>query len=536
MPNPKDLDLLSRSLSADWPSRIDFFKKFIFENTSIRRMAAGYRDTEEFLHDVFTNVLRSGHSYDADRDVSDWVESVAAWTALERKRFREREGTEVRVSAAVEVDEPEFRSRLSGYAPPAKSPVDSLTNSLAAIAGQAQLAMIAQRARDDSNWEQIATAAGKPLNTIGPLIVRGVDRLARCFGAPPPLNADLESVFSLSQERSSSHDASGRIGPMRLDPVFYGLTPELRKIGLTMPAEVRTIRLWDTARSSKPPAADLRDHMVQCGYCADVLRAMLLMQQALNSGTAAPFRLCPSGFTLHTGHEDASYPPLQEHLQSCELCRKETDALFTHDEQSSAAKPRRAGGQRTKLYAIAAVVILAIAGGLLYYSRTHSSGQNDSASASNSRDAIPIRQVAIDARYSDLAQGVSILDKHWQESIRPQNIDFFNHLVTLFRAGEVPIALVNASPIGEYDPAVELLYGVGMFMQKDMPACYHAMLKSEAMAPRNAFRCWVTMQSALMVGDLKVAEREAGHLEKDPEFGKQAKDLLQKAKARAAGS
>src|SRR5437660_10850291 len=113
MSNPKDLDLLARCLSADWEARVEFFKKFLAGNAHLIRMAAGYRDSDEFLHDTFANVLRTGHSYDPETDLDDWVESVGSWTVLERHRFRDRgtepDAGEVRISAAIEGDEPGAR-------------------------------------------------------------------------------------------------------------------------------------------------------------------------------------------------------------------------------------------------------------------------------------------------------------------------------------------------------------------------------------------------------------------------------------------
>ena len=58
------------------------------------------------------------------------------------------------------------------------------------------------------------------------------------------------------------------------------------------------------------------------------------------------------------------------------------------------------------------------------------------------------------------------------------------------------------------------------------------MLKAEAMQPRNSFRCWTMLQCALIVGDLKVAEREAEHLASDPEYAARAKAVLERARAR----
>jgi hypothetical protein len=76
-----------------------------------------------------------------------------------------------------------------------------------------------------------------------------------------------------------------------------------------------------------------------------------------------------------------------------------------------------------------------------------------------------------------------------------------------------------------------MLYAVGLYQQQAISEAYQAMLKSEAMKPRHPFRCWVMIQCALAVGDIKTVERETDHLKNDPEYGRPSKALLERARA-----
>lgn len=539
MLNPKDVDLFSRTLSADWQSRIEFYRKFILENSRIRRLGSAYRNPEDFLQDTFTNVLRTAHSFQGEENLGDWVESVAAWTGLERQRFRDSEGSveapRVRVSAATEGDEPGFRGRLASYAPPLSGPQDTLAARLISLIGESQYAMLSLRSREGTTWEQVAEAGSKPLNTVGPIVARAADRLARFFGAPPPLNDDLEPVFSWRSEKNPAPNGAertrSRLFAMQTDPSFYSPTPESRKIGLTIPAEVRAITLWDAARSSTPPPPSLRDHLSQCSYCTALLRAMLLVQQALQSGPAASFLVCPGGFTL-LNTDPQSYPPFDQHLAECPTCREELHRMSNREEEASRQPGGASRRRMLKIGAAAAVVLVLGAGAYIGLERSRSVPP---ASVPSSPSEIPLRPMAVDKRFTGLAQPIDVTDKRWLNSVRPQNRDIFAQLITLMRTNRIPLALINASPLADRDPGIEMLYAVGLYEQQSISEGYHAMLKSEAMDPRDPFRCWAMLNCALIVGDLPTVEREADHLAANPDYGKLAKSLLEKARAKSRG-
>jgi hypothetical protein len=81
------------------------------------------------------------------------------------------------------------------------------------------------------------------------------------------------------------------------------------------------------------------------------------------------------------------------------------------------------------------------------------------------------------------------------------------------------------------DPGAQLLYALCLYWQQDQDNGYPAVEKAEAMAPRNAFRCWALLQCALRAGDKAVVLREGGHLAGDAEYGKRAKDIVARVQA-----
>jgi len=542
MVDPKELDIFSRSLSGDRQARVELFKKYIWENSRVRRLANGFRSPDDFLHDCFSNVLRASHSFNKDESLSDWVESVAAWTSVERQRFRDNTNPEeagrVRLYATQEGDEAKNRSRLDSYAPPYTGKDDSAVSRLAKFAGEAPFALVSKRGIENRTWEAIAEESGKPLNTIGPAAVKAVDRIIRLCGAPPPLNADLEPVFASAARRDASSTGGdpskprGRIQAMQLDPAFYAVTPQMRKIGLTVPSEVRTMVLWDAARASTPPEPGLQDHLAKCSYCTDVLRALLLMQQILQKAPSGDFLLCPGGFTLlHT--VGGTYAPLDQHLAECELCRKERDRLLNLDDAEAENRPSVLASAsvmnlRMKIACAVAGVLLILAGG--YFMRRPQAPAPPKLTEVSKPEPPPPPLVPTE-RYRSLVQNVEVNDPRWMAAVLPENRPTFRLVLDEMQSGHLARAEVVASGLSERDPGWMMLYSVILYRRLATAEGYRAMQKSEAMSPRQPFRCWAMMQCAFLAGDMKAAERETEHLASDPDFGPRAKALLARAKA-----
>ena len=544
MSEASERDLLARSLGGDWESRVQLYKRFIRENSRIHRLGARYPNLDDFQHDCFTNILRTGHTFNMGSRLGDWVESVAVWTALERERLRVTGSSGardfVRMCAAIEGDEPADRARLASYVPPRSGPEDSLSSRIAALVGEPQNALLRFEAMENPAWEDAAAIAGKPVNTIGPMLVRAVDRLSRLFGAPPPLNDDLESVFSdvrvakATTEALNSARSKGRVISMQLDRAFYSVTPGMRTIGLSVPNEVRTLALWDAARASGPPAEALRGHLAGCHYCAEVLRALLLMQQALLSGANADFLLCPGASTLMNSSDDAP-EAFHRHLAECTVCRDERTRAFSGEEPGTSPAPRSASAAKLGkkiAWTAAATVIL---GGMVIAGHHYFTTEPTKKAASVSAEAVTeAPQIEFNTKYLDLAQHVRVDDPRMMNSVQPRNQLLIMEAIKDLQGGKRVDAQVISQQLANVynDPGAQMFYAVCLYAEGSTKDAYRELLKAEAMLPRSSFRCWSTLQNALMAGDKAIAEREVGHLSSDPEFGARAKQILAQMRAR----
>ena len=538
MANETDLNLLNRSIRGDWQSRVDFFQKFITDNRRLLRIGARYGNIDDFRHDCFTNILRTSSSIDPEEKLSSWVEWVGLRTAMDRDRVRKPADSglrnRIRMCAASEGDNVEDYKAVS-YVPPRGGPNDSPEARISSIVGEPQFTLLRKLAAENITWEEAAKTVGKPLMTVGPMLVHELDRLSRFFGAPPPLNNDLEQVFSEIRARESAIKHSdplkskGRLFPMRFDPPFYALTPELRKIGLAVPDEVRTLTLWDAARSSTPLNESLKEHLSDCRYCTDLLGALKMLQRALQGGNSADFLFCPGSSTLvkFNGEDNQA---LELHLAGCPACMEERTRVLEGKETNGVQTPGTRANRNRVAWAATGVLLLIIGIGYSAWHR-HSTVNQDIAP----EPPTTVETRYINSRYKDLAQRIPLDDdRKLMATALPQ--DRANVAVALgfLKASNVPESMMTCSKIlaANPDPAAQMLMAVIYYGQQSPAEGYAAMLKAEALSPRDPYRCWATLQCALMADDAKVVQREAEHLASDPEYGAQAKSVLEKVLAR----
>jgi DNA-directed RNA polymerase specialized sigma24 family protein len=535
MASPTELDLFTRSLGGDRRARTELYKKYLHDSSRVCRLGGGYADLNDFLQDTFNNLLRTGHSWDKDDSLSRWVETVAVWTALLNQRqhdmtTRGAKG-EIRMCAEIEGEDTTQREVVNAYAPPLKGPGDSPPARLLGLLSKTEGAVFRKRAMEKGTWEETAAAAAKPLNAVGPIFARAATRLARLFGAPPPMDDDLIPVFARAAVDPLKPE--GRAISLQLDAVFYTSNAETQKIGLTNSYDMRMVALWDTAASATPPGDSLRRHLEQCHYCTDLLRALILMQQALLVSPGAEFRLCPGSFTLANA-PDMVREAFDQHLAQCAICREERtqvlDGQAPHpiNQDGEHGAPRGAG--KKIAWALAALILLG-AGSFAGY-RYLGARQTDVPSTAVVTSEQPT--VSVEPRYRDLVQDVALEDGRIMASVLPENRPAAKYTIDQFALGQWSQALSISSQVAakSKDPGVQMLYAMCLYRSRLMTDGYREMLKSEAMPPRDSFRCWIMFQFSLMVGDKKVMEREAEHLSADPKYKDRVKTILEKVKER----
>jgi DNA-directed RNA polymerase specialized sigma24 family protein len=535
MASPTELDIFTRSLGGDRRARTELYKKFLRDSSRVCRLGAGYADLNDFLHDSFNNLLRTGHSWDKETSLSHWVETVAIWTALinERQRKMSARGTkgEIRMCAEFEGEDATRGEVLPAYAPPLAGEEDSPASRILALLNEPDKTVFRKRALEHGSWEDAATAAGKPLNTIGPIFARVVARIARFFGAPPLMDEDLVPVFA--RAAADPQKPEGRAISVQLDTTFYTVTPEMQKLGLSTAYEARMVTLWDTAASTTPPADALRRHLDQCHYCTDLLRALILMQQALLCPPGVEFHLCPGSFNLSNA-PDMVREAFDRHLAQCSFCREERTQLLDRQAPRNVPEEGRkdeaAGAGKKMMWVVTALVVLGL--GSFFGFRYFAARDNVPASASLNPETLT-PTVSMDARYVKLVKDIPIDDGRILASVKPENRSSAKFVIDQFSLGEVSQALSVSSQLAPKlkDPGIQMLYAMCLYKTQLMTDGYREMQKAEAMAPREAFRCFVMFDFALMVGDRKIMDREAEHLANDPTYGPQVKAIMEKVKS-----
>jgi DNA-directed RNA polymerase specialized sigma24 family protein len=534
MASPTELDIFARSLAGDRRARVELYKKYLRDNPRVCRMGASYADRNDFLHDCFNNLLRTGHSWDKEVNLSRWVESVAVWTALLNERQRDMNARvadgAIRMCAEIEGEDATHGEVLPSYVPPLAGPQDSPSARLLELLTEPERIVFRKRAMEKATWEETAAAAGKPVNTLGPILARVIARLARLVGGPPPMDDDLLPVFSRAS--MDPQKPEGRAISLQLDGVFYAMTPDTQKIGLATAYDVRVIVLWDTAASATPPSDALRRHLDQCHYCTDLLRALILLQQALVYAPGAEFHFCPGSFTLANA-PDMVREAFDQHLAQCPICREErTQALDGQAprlaEDDAAQEPPASLGKKLA-WASAALLILGVGGFSGYrYLAARNADASKYTSVLTSEQQTPT--VTLDPRYTDLVENVAIDDARIMASVLPDNRPAVKFALDQFSLGQISQALAISSQLKESkknDPGVQMLYAMSLYTTRLMTDGYREMLKSEAMSPRESFRCWIMFQFSLMVGDKKILEREAEHLSGDPAYQERVKKVME---------
>jgi hypothetical protein len=458
------------------------------------------------------------------------VESVAVWTALlnERQRDVSARGAknEIRMCAEFEGEDASHGEVLSAYAPPFLANDDSPLARILSLLNETERTLIIKRTIDNVSWEETAAAMNKPLNAVGPLFARVMTRLVRLFGAPPPMDDELVPVFS--RAAVDPQKPEGRAISMLLDAAFYTVTPELQKIGLASAYDARIVVLWDTAAQATPPSDALRRHLDQCHYCTDLLRALILMQQALLYPSGIEFHLCPGSFTLADA-PDLVREAFDQHLAQCLICRGErTRALDGQAPQHVRGEDDldATAGAGKKIALVLGGLVLA--GAISFGSYQYLATRRVETSPPATLLAAEQPTVAVDPRYQDLVQVVPIDDQRIMASVQPENRAAVKYAIDRFSMGQPDQAVSVTSELAAKgnDPGVRMVYAMSLYRTHWMTDGYREMLKSEAMPPRDPFRCWITFQFALMVGDRKVIDREAEHLAADPRYGASVKKTM----------
>jgi len=529
MANLSELDLFIRSVSGDWWARTQLYEKYVFGSKRVTRLATGSSSLDDFRHDCLTNLLHTGDSWDKEGNLSSWIESVAAWTALGDERRRDmqirRSQAEIRMCAEIEGDKFAHRSVIAAYAPPVAGPDDLPLHRLAAAMSDTEKAIFLKVVVENRTFIEAATVVGRQPTAVGPIFARLISNMARIFGAPPIMEEDLIPVVSRLAEDPSR--PVGRAKSIELDTAFYSLTPHMRAIGLTTAYEARILTLWEQMAA---PSIDLQHHLDNCNYCADVHRSLQLMFRALSIPLGTEFRLCPGAFTLAT-IPDMEREAFDQHLTQCAICQEERTLLLdghgTRQAKSASQTHGAKLGSRSILWALIGVALLVVAGFI---------GGHHYIVARKSPDVDLGNQTTVvgSERYQGLAQEVAVDDPAVLAMILPKNRVLIGAALGRVSTGYQSAALAISARVAQEnsDPGAQVVYAMSLLKAGMLTDAYREMLKAESMEPRESLRCWIMLQFALNVADGMIIEREVQDLSRDPNYRTKSEQILARVRER----
>jgi hypothetical protein len=263
----------------------------------------------------------------------------------------------------------------------------------------------------------------------------------------------------------------------------------------THPGLFASDRLWDVARTTEPDP-ELVEHLRGCRYCSELLESFQRLNAAFSMPGKTTLAVCPGASTLaayHYGDVDADrVMNLERHLEACPLCREEMDWLKKTAAPKVTEMPRR-----LLAYALVAAAVLLIA-------------------------LIPVlrRTGPPSSRYADLAQMPDLDTTDLLRAARPADREPLQRAMAAYQSHDYRTAERTARDVlaSADDPAAQFVLSMALYREGKPADAYDAMRVSERMAPMTAYRCWATLQLALLRGDCAQIERECSHVAGHPQY------------------
>ncbi|MDQ6678500.1 MAG: zf-HC2 domain-containing protein [Acidobacteriota bacterium] len=284
-----------------------------------------------------------------------------------------------------------------------------------------------------------------------------------------------------------------------------------RSLGVVTAEQVRQELLWRAAESGIPS-----EHAARCPGCASLLESLTRLRAILlpaDEGQVAVAR-CPDAHAI-AGYQSGelagkSAQLVREHLKECSPCREDLAFLARSQEPRERALPMR---RRVLLMAVAAAALLAT---VIPWKRGPDTAKPEKLDFTPS------------SRYASLAQ-MPPLDRAelLRESPRSHHPQL-ERVLDAYEKGEFSKAGEYAGVMANVveDPSAEYMLAMALYRQNKMPQAYQAIKVAERIKPETAYRCYTTLQFALLMGDRNTVIREAGHASAEPEYAPRCRDVL----------
>lgn len=295
--------------------------------------------------------------------------------------------------------------------------------------------------------------------------------------------------------------------PERFEPAGYWVSQ-----GLETEEEVRWEMMWQAATSDTDIAKQAREHAEGCDYCGDLLDRYKRVAYSMKPGKRVVLAICPSAEELYDFAHQLLAPDLQQkigtHVQRCSLCAKELKWLIRSEQASRRAvmlTPRA-----RQIVMLAAAAVLAI--GAIVFATVSSRGPSD---------YTPIQDHVYSSRYRDLAKLPPIDRTDLLNAAPSKHRAMLDKAISALELGDTRRAVMLSAKVRDDrdEPAAEYILGRALYREVMMSQSKEALLKSEAMEPKSAYRCWSALQIGLILGDKEVVLRECNHLKDNTEYG-----------------
>jgi hypothetical protein len=288
--------------------------------------------------------------------------------------------------------------------------------------------------------------------------------------------------------------------------------------------QVRWEMMWQAATSDTDIAKQAREHAEGCDHCGDVLDRYKRIVYSMKPGNQVLLAICPSAEELFDFAHRSLPSDLQEkvgrHVQRCNLCSKELKWLIHSEKASHRTVVLTPRARMIIMLAAAAVVAI---GAIVF-----------AVSSTGSSNYIPIKDHVYSARYRDLAKLPPIDRKDLLDAAPVSHWPALDKAMSALELGETHRAVSLTARYSDQndDPAAEYIKGRALYRDIMLSASKEALLKSEAMQPMSAYRCWTALQIGLILGDKEVVLRECKHLKNNKEYGEAVEKIRQEVERR----